>query len=85
MKNMQTITLNESFKALVREGFPERSDKVLSVFEELVNHKATSESLSVQELKSRAIDEIKGEIATKDFVRVEIAQTREELRVAIDF
>lgn len=50
--------LNESFKALVRETFPDKSDKVISIFDEVVSHKASSDSLSVQ-VKSRAIDEIR--------------------------
>ena len=72
--------LNESFKALVRETFPDKSDKVISIFDEVVSHKASSDPLrSVQELKSRAIDEIRSELATKDFVRAEIAEVRHDL------
>lgn len=39
---MTTMTLNESFKALVREAFPDKSDKVISIFDEVVSHKASS-------------------------------------------
>lgn len=56
---MTAVVLNESFKALVRETFPDKSDKVISIFDEVVSHKASSDPLSVQELKSRAIDEIR--------------------------
>lgn len=76
---MTAPMLNESFKALVRETFPDKSDKVISIFDEVVSHKASSDSLSVQELKSRAIDEIRSELATKDFVRAEIAEVRHDL------
>ena len=80
---MTAPMLNESFKALVRETFPDKSDKVISIFDEVVSHKASSDPLSVQELKSRAIDEIRSELATKDFVRAEIAEAKESLRAEI--
>lgn len=82
---MTAVVLNESFKALVRETFPDKSDKVISIFDEVVSHKASSDSLSVQELKARAIDEIRSELATKDFVRAEIAEVRQEIaRAKVD-
>lgn len=82
---MTAVMLNESFKALVRETFPDKSDKVISIFDEVVSHKASSDPLSVQELKSRAIDEIRSELATKDFVRAEIAEVRQEIaRAKVD-
>ena len=80
---MTAPMLNESFKALVRETFPDKSDKVISIFDEVLSHKASSDPLSVQELKSRAIDEIRSELATKDFVRAEIAEAKETLRAEI--
>lgn len=73
------MVLNESFKALVREAFPNNSDKVISVFDEVISHKASTDRVSVDELKSRAIDEIKGELATKDFVRAEISSAKVEI------
>lgn len=82
---MTAVVLNESFKALVRETFPDKSDKVISIFDEVVSHKASSDLLSVQELKARAIDEIRSELATKDFVRAEIAEVRQEIaRAKVD-
>ena len=82
---MQVVVLNESFKALVREAFPENSDKVISVFSEVVSHKASSDRLSVDELKTRAIDDVRAELATRDFVRAEIAEVRQEIaRVKVD-
>lgn len=51
----------------------------------VVSHKASSDPLSVQELKARAIDEIRSELATKDFVRAEIAEVRQEIaRAKVD-
>lgn len=73
------MVLNESFKALVREAFPNNSDKVISVFDEVISHKASADRVSVDELKSRAIDEIRSELATKDFVRAEISSTKVEI------
>lgn len=82
---MTAVVLNESFKALVRETFPDKSDKVISIFDEVVSYKASSDTLSVQELKARAIDEIRSELATKDFVRAEIAEVRQEIaRAKVD-
>lgn len=82
---MTAVVLNESFKALVRETFPDKSDKVISIFDEVVSYKASSAPLSVQELKARAIDEIRSELATKDFVRAEIAEVRQEIaRAKVD-
>lgn len=82
---MTAVVLNESFKALVRETFPDKSDKVISIFDEVVSYKASSDLLNVQELKSRAIDEIRSELATKDFVRAEIAEVRQEIaRAKVD-
>lgn len=76
---MQAVVLNESFKALVREAFPDNSEKVLSVFDEVISHKASTDRVSVEELKGRAIDEIKGELATRDFVRAEISSAKVEI------
>lgn len=73
------MVLNESFKALVREAFPNNSDKVISVFDEVISHKASADRVSVDELKSRAIDEIRSELATKDFVRAEISSAKVEI------
>ena len=76
---MTAPILNESFKALVRETFPDKSDKVISIFDEVVSNKASSDLSSVAELKGRAIDEVRAELATKDFVRAEIAEVRQEI------
>lgn len=76
---MTAPMLNESFKALVRETFPDKSDKVISIFDEVVSNKASSDLSSVAELKGRAIDEVRAELATKDFVRAEIAEVRQEI------
>ena len=76
---MQALTLNESFKAFVREAFPDKSEVVAQIFEEVINDRATTTRIGLDELKGRAIDEIKGEFVTKDFVRAEIAEVRAEM------
>lgn len=73
------VVLNESFKALVREAFPDNSEKVLSVFDEVISHKASTDRVSVEELKTRAIDDVRAELATKDFVRAEISSAKVEI------
>ena len=78
---MQTFTLNESFKALVREALPDKSQSevFLKVFDEVINDRATTQRIGLDELKSRAIDEIKDQFVTKDFLRAEIADVRSEI------
>ena len=76
-----TLVLNESFKALVEKALPqkEQSQALIQVFEEVVNDRATTQKIGLDELKSRAIDEIKAEFVTKDFLRAEIAEVRAEM------
>lgn len=76
---MQAVVLNESFKALVREAFPDNSEKVLSVFDEVISHKASTDRASVEELKTRAIDDVRAVLATRDFVRAEISSAKVEI------
>lgn len=73
------LLLNESFKAFVREAFPNKSDIVLKVFQEVVNDRATTAQMSVENIKAKAIDEIKKEFATKDFLSAQTAQIRKEM------
>lgn len=78
---MQVYELNESFKALVREALPqkEQNEALLKVFDEIVNDRATKQRIGLEDLKSRALDDIKSEFATKDFVRAEIENVRAEI------
>lgn len=73
------VVLNESFQAFVRESFPDKSEAVTKLFQEVVNDRATITRLNISDLKARAVDEIKSEFVTKDFVRAEIAEVRQEI------
>ena len=81
VRKLQTFTLNEGFKALVREALPDKSQSevFLKVFDEVVNDRATTQRIGLDELKSRAIDDIKDQFVTKDFLRAEISEVRAEI------
>ncbi|HEB9350276.1 TPA: hypothetical protein RZK40_001825 [Campylobacter coli] len=73
---MQTkeFVLNESFKALIEGIFSnsEQSKKLIQAFEEIVNDRATTQSLNFENLKQQAIDEIRQELVSKDLFQSEI-------------
>ena len=75
-----SVNFNESFKALVREVFQEKSEGVIHILDEVVSNKASEDTKSINNLKELAIKDIKGEIATNDFVRAEIAELKTELK-----
>lgn len=77
---MEAITLNESFKALIERDFDKKQgETLLKAFVEVVNDRATNQRLGIDELKSRAIDDIRAEFVTKEFVRAEIAEAKADL------
>lgn len=59
-----SVNFNESFKALAREVFQETSESV--------------DTRAINNLKDLAIKDIRGQIATNDFVRAEIAVLKQE-------
>lgn len=77
---MQAV-LNESFKALVEKALPDKaqSEVMIKAFVEVVNDRATTHSLGLDDLKNKAINEVKNEFVTKDFLRAEIAEVRAEI------
>lgn len=75
--------LNESFKAFVRESFPERSDSVVKIFQEVINDRATTQKIGLEDLKKQAINDVRAEFVTKDFLKAEIAEVRAELKAEI--
>ncbi|MCI6217197.1 MAG: hypothetical protein MR629_01430 [Helicobacter sp.] len=81
----QEAKLNEGFKALVSGILDneEANKRLVNAFVEVVNDRATMTRLNIDDLKSRAVEDIKSEFVTKDFVRAEIADTKEELRSEI--
>lgn len=81
----QEAKLNEGFKALVSGILDneEANKRLVNAFVEVVNDRATMTRLNIDDLKSRAVKDIKSEFVTKDFVRAEIADAKEELRSEI--
>ncbi|MDD7567152.1 MAG: DUF1640 domain-containing protein [Helicobacter sp.] len=81
----QEAKLNEGFKALVSGILDneEANKRLVNAFVEVVNDRATITRLNIDDLKSRAVKDIKSEFVTKDFVRAEIADAKEELRSEI--
>ncbi|MCI7485783.1 MAG: CCDC90 family protein [Helicobacter sp.] len=82
---VKQVELNEGFKALVNGILDneEANKRLVNAFVEVVNDRATMTRLNIDDLKSRAVEDIKSEFVTKDFVRAEIADTKEELRSEI--
>ena len=75
-----SVNFNESFKALVREVFQEKSEGVINILDEVISNKASEDTRHINNLKELAIKDIKSEIATNDFVRAEIAELKTELK-----
>ena len=75
-----SVNFNESFKALVREVFQDKSEGVIHILDEVVSNKASEDTQNINNLKQEAIKDIRGNIATNDFVRAEIAELRSELK-----
>ena len=68
-----SVNFNESFKALVREVFQDKSEGVIHILDEVVSNKASEDIQNINNLKQEAIKDIRSNIATNDFVRAEIA------------
>ncbi|TLE03576.1 DUF1640 domain-containing protein [Helicobacter bilis] len=75
-----SVNFNESFKALVREVFQDKSEGVIHILDEVVSNKASEDTQNIYNLKQEAIKDIRSNIATNDFVRAEIAELRSELK-----
>ena len=77
--------LNEGFKALLDGIFSDKeiATKLKIAFEEVVNDRATTQKINLDRLKAEALEEIGNELATKDFVRAEIAEAKQELKLEI--
>lgn len=75
-----SVNFNESFKALVREVFQDKSEGVIHILDEVVSNKASEDIQNINNLKQEAIKDIRSNIATNDFVRAEIAELRSELK-----
>ncbi|MCR2062851.1 hypothetical protein [Campylobacter helveticus] len=85
---VKKLSLNQSARVLI-ENFvnkhfeggnkQELINEAVQIAEALVNDVGKDNALSVNELKDEAIDKIKSELATKDFVDRRIAET--ELKI----
>ena len=75
-----SVNFNESFKALVREVFQDKSQGVIHILDEVVSNKASEDIHNINNLKQEAIKDIRSNIATNDFVRAEIAELKAELK-----
>lgn len=56
-----------------------QSEVMIKAFVEVVNDRATTHSLGLDDLKNKAINEVKNEFVTKDFLRAEIAEVIAEM------
>ena len=75
-----SVNFNESFKALVREVFQDKSQGVIHILDEVVSNRASEDIHNINNLKQEAIKDIRSNIATNDFVRAEIAELKAELK-----
>lgn len=82
---MESMVLNESFKALVEKALPDKrqSEIMLQAFVEVVNDRATTQRIGLDELKSRAIDEIRQEFVTKGFLEAKLSDLKNEMKFEI--
>ncbi|MCX2716829.1 hypothetical protein OQH61_03650 [Helicobacter sp. MIT 21-1697] len=53
----------------------------IQIAQALIQDVSNDSALSIDELKDEAIEKIRGELATKDFVRAEIAEAKQELKL----
>ncbi|EIQ3311815.1 hypothetical protein LU147_001901 [Campylobacter coli] len=68
------ITLNESFKTLLKSIFSDtdQAKKLIQAFEEFANDRATTQRLNFGNLKQEAIEQIRNELVSKDLFQSEI-------------
>ena len=85
-RNMaQQYLLNEGFKALLRSIFEdeEKSAKLIQAFEEVVNDRATMQRINLENLKEKALEEIRNELATKDLLTAEINRIEAKIEAEV--
>lgn len=76
------ITLNESFKALLKSIFSDtdQAKKLIQAFEEFANDRATTQRLNFENLKQEAIEQIRNELVSKDLFQSEIKGLEAEIK-----
>ncbi|HEB7504872.1 TPA: hypothetical protein SBX45_001751 [Campylobacter coli] len=76
------ITLNESFKTLLKSIFSDtdQAKKLIQAFEEFANDRATTQRLNFGNLKQEAIEQIRNELVSKDLFQSEIKRLEAEIK-----
>ncbi|ENM1576204.1 TPA: hypothetical protein RNG11_001772 [Campylobacter jejuni] len=76
------ITLNESFKALLKSIFSDtdQAKKLIQAFEEFANDRATTQRLNFENLKQEAIEQIRNELVSKDLFQSETKGLEAEIK-----
>ncbi|HFN3414051.1 TPA: hypothetical protein ACHGQF_001777 [Campylobacter jejuni] len=76
------ITLNESFKTLLKSIFSDtnQAKKLIQAFEEFANDRATTQRLNFGNLKQEAIEQIRNELVSKDLFQSEIKGLEAEIK-----
>ncbi|EJM9342712.1 hypothetical protein U0Q67_001846 [Campylobacter jejuni] len=76
------ITLNESFKTLLKSIFSDtdQAKKLIQAFEEFANDRATTQRLNFGNLKQEAIEQIRNELVSKDLFQSETKGLEAEIK-----
>ncbi|EOG7130521.1 hypothetical protein ACLH6M_001706 [Campylobacter jejuni] len=76
------ITLNESFKTLLKSIFSDtnQAKKLIQAFEEFANDRATTQRLNFGNLKHEAIEQIRNELVSKDLFQSETKGLEAEIK-----
>lgn len=79
------ITLNESFKTLLKSIFSDtdQAKKLIQAFEEFANDRATTQRLNFGNLKQEAIEQIRNELVSKDLFQSEIKRLEDEIKLSV--
>lgn len=78
----EALKLNENTIILLNDIFkePEQAQRAKVLVENIVNDRATTTEFSLRDLKDQATKDIQNTLATKDFVRAEISDAKQELK-----
>ena len=85
-KTQTNHSLSQEFKLLLRNIFKnddEKYEQFSEAFEMIINDKASNKRISLRNLKEEVLDEIKEEWVTKDYLRAELLERKNELEIKI--
>lgn len=85
-KTQTNHSLSQEFKSLLRNIFKnddEKYEQFSEAFEMIINDKASNKRISLRNLKEEVLDEIKEELVTKDYLRAELLELKNELEIKI--